>query len=233
MQIPLNIRLRNGATFSNFIADPSFEALNYLQTIIRVAEPQSVYLWGADSTGKSHLLQGACHAVSKMGGMTAYIPLAQTDEVSPEMLVGMENMALVCIDDIDKVVGINDWEIALFHLYNRIRENDAQLFVAANISPGAISINMPDLRSRLSWGMVFKLSQPSDEIKVKILQQRARERGMDMPEEVACFLLRNIPRDMHALLAVLDLLDYESQVAQHRLTIPFVKKYLGIQGKSN
>jgi len=225
-QLPLDICLRSGATFANFIAGPNSEALNYLRHTIRETGPQSVYLWGADSTGKSHLLQGACHEAAKMGWMTAYIPLAQTDGICPAMLDGMENMALVCVDDIDMIAGVNDWETALFHLYNRIRENNAYMFVAANASPGAIPIDMPDLRSRLSWGMVYQLFQLSDEIKVNILQQRASERGMEMPGEVACYLLRHFPRDIRALLAVLDQLDYESQVAQRKLTIPFVRKFM-------
>ncbi len=224
IQLPLGIRLPNTATFGNFIAGRNIEALDYLGEAVCQEEGQSIYLWGGGGCGKSHLLQAASHFVAGRGGATAYIPLAHAAELAPGIFEGLEAMRLVCIDDVDRIAGQEDWETGLFHLYNRLREQDALMIFAARVSPGAVDIGLPDLRSRLAWGMVLHLEQPADEHKVGILQQWARERGMQMPDEVALYLLRHFSRDLHALLAVLDRLDYASQVAQRRLTVPFVRE---------
>ena len=65
-----------------------------------------------------------------------------------------------------------------------------------------------------------------DQGKAEALRLQARQRGMDMPEEVAGYLLRRSPRDMTALFALLDMLDQASLAAQRKLTVPFVKEVL-------
>ncbi|MDZ7870467.1 MAG: hypothetical protein U5L02_14945 [Rheinheimera sp.] len=49
---------------------------------------------------------------------------------------------------------------------------------------------------------------------------------MDLPDEVARYLLNRQQRDIRALVSTLDILDKASMVHQRRLTIPFVKDVL-------
>ncbi len=230
-QLPLGIRLRSTATFDNFIQGRNEEALVCLKQAAVREEGQSLYLWGGSGCGKSHLLQAVSHVMDGKGGNSAYIPLAQSAELEPGILQGLEIMRLVCIDDVDRIAGQEVWETALFHLYNRLRENNALMVLSARMSPGTIPIELPDLKSRLSWGMVLHLMQPEDEDRILILQQWAKERGMEMPGEVARYLLSRMSRDLHALSAMLDRLDYVSQVTQRRLTIPFVKQMFVTEDK--
>jgi DnaA family protein len=58
------------------------------------------------------------------------------------------------------------------------------------------------------------------------LQLRARQRGFELPDDVAHYLLRRAPRDPASLFALLDRLDYASLAAQRKLTIPFVRELL-------
>src|SRR4029078_5447301 len=88
------------------------------------------------------------------------------------------------------------------------------------------NIGLPDLLSRLSWGMVFKLSPLADDEKLTVLTRRANGRGIGLPEEVAKYLLTHCPRHMATLFAALDALDKASLAAKRRLTIPFVKEVL-------
>ena len=61
-----------------------------------------------------------------------------------------------------------------------------------------------------------------------MLQRNARERGIELPEETANFLLKRLDRDMHTLFDALAKLDKASLQAQRKLTIPFVKETLGL-----
>jgi len=80
--------------------------------------------------------------------------------------------------------------------------------------------------SRLQACTVFQLRLLSDDDKQKLLQQKARVRGLDLPDEVARYLLNRQQRDIRALVSTLDILDKASMVHQRRLTIPFVKDVL-------
>lgn len=221
-QIPLRIGLRDGATFANFYHGPNAAAVHLLQA----AREPFLYLGGTPGCGRSHLLQAACHAVSEAGGLAAYLPLEECMAMSPRMLEGMEQMALLALDDVERLAGNAEWEQALFHLYNRMRDAGHRLVVAGNAPPAALGIALPDLLSRLGWGPVFQLQPLSDSEKSAALRLRAHQRGMELPGEVADYLLNHASREMHDLVALLERLDEGSLAAQRKLTIPFVRTFI-------
>jgi DnaA family protein len=61
---------------------------------------------------------------------------------------------------------------------------------------------------------------------LQILTLRAHERGLDLPDDTAQYLLRRCPRDLPGLMALLERLDSAALSAQRRLTVPFVKAVL-------
>lgn len=225
-QLPLNISLRDNATFSNYFPGSNLEVVTYLQEHAGLRGEPCIYLWGMGGTGKTHLLQAACHIVASRDLSTAYLPLSGAQEFSHDILEGMADMSLVCIDDIEFIAGQEQWESALFHLYNHMRDKGTGLLIASDSPPASVGIRLPDLVSRLAWGSVFHLQPLDDEEKLQALQLRARMRGMDLPADVARFLLRRCQRDMPALYAILDQLDHVSLSAQRRLTIPLIRKYV-------
>lgn len=225
-QLPLLMRLRDGATFVNYFPGANQEAVALMQQALRGGDEPCLYLWGGTGTGKTHLLQAACHLAAAQCAPAAYLPLADAASLSPVMLEGLEQLALVALDDVDRIAGDHDWEAALFHLYNRVRETGTRLVVAARTNPASLALSLADLRSRFAWGLVLQLRELDDDGKAGALRLQARGRGMDMPAEVAAFLLRRCPRDMAALFALLDELDHASLAAQRKLTVPFVKALL-------
>jgi DnaA family protein len=62
---------------------------------------------------------------------------------------------------------------------------------------------------------------------MKALQLRAQQRGLALSNEVTHYLLTHVSRSMSDLVVLLDKLDYESLAEQRKLTIPFIKKYMG------
>ncbi|MGL5364634.1 MAG: DnaA regulatory inactivator Hda, partial [Plesiomonas shigelloides] len=141
----------------------------------------------------------------------------------------MEHLALVCIDNIELIAGDPEWELAIFDLYNRIREQGrTRLLIAGDQAPRQLNLTLPDLASRLDWGQIYKLYPLADEDKLQALQARARLRGFEMPEDVGRFLLKRLSRDMRTLFDTLDKLDHASIAAQRKLTIPFVKEILSL-----
>ncbi len=221
-QLPLGIGLREGITFDSFHFGNNGEARH---TLIHGGQ-RFIYLWGPPGSGKTHLLQALGHQAATRGETSAYLPLADATEFSPDYLQGLEQLSLVCIDDIDRIAQQPRWEEALFHLYNRIRAGDTRLALTAGSSPASLPIALPDLRSRLSWGLVLRLTLLDDDGKLAVLQQRARARGMELPTEVGRYLLHRVSRDMTSLSNWLERLDERSLAAQRKLTIPFVRELL-------
>lgn len=218
-QLPLGIGLKDSATFENFLPTGNELLLEALQS----GNDDTVYLWGPAGSGKTHLLQAVSHASATKGEAPAYLPFADLVELSPAILEGLEQQAVITVDDVHLVAGRSDWEEALFHLYNRVREAGHRIVVSATAPPNESGIKLPDLVTRLGWGPIFRLESLDDTGKRHALQLRANLRGMTLTDEVSEYLLRRCPRDMGSLFSLLDRLDQASLVAQRKLTIPFVR----------
>ncbi|MCK5669069.1 MAG: DnaA regulatory inactivator Hda [Gammaproteobacteria bacterium] len=222
-QIPLQFGFRETADFEHFIEGPNSEVCTVSRSIALGETLHSIYLWGQVATGKSHLLQAVCNLASQNDLNVAYIPLSQHAEFSPEMLEGLENLAMVCVDDVDCIAGQEAWEQALFHLYNRLREQQKPILMTGSTGPRDLAFQLQDLKSRVSWDLTYHLQALSDKDKIKLLQKRANTRNFEIPEEVAAYLVKNVKRDLPSLLELLDKLDLATLTEQRKLTIPFVK----------
>jgi DnaA family protein len=225
-QLPLQVRLRDEATLANFLATVAMKpVLGALRAQATGSGDAVIYLHGPRGSGKSHLLQASCHLA---GRDAQYLPLAElAGYPARDVLQGMESLQLVCLDDLHAVLGREDWELALFNLYNGARERGCRLLLAAEAAPRALALDLEDLRSRLAWGGVFQLTAANDEQKAAILVFRAAQRGIALGPEVANYIVARASRDMEALLALLDDLDHASLVEKRPLSIPFTKRVLG------
>jgi DnaA-homolog protein len=225
-QLPLNIRLRDDASFATCFPGENGIAHFSLQAMSRGEGEQQLLLWGAQGTGKTHLLQAACHLAGECGRSALYLPLRELKVYGVEVLEGAEQIALTCLDDIDEIAGDEDWEQALFHFINRQRLGGGTLVMTATENPRHLPFGLPDLESRLQWGPVFQLVALDDEAKIQALRLRAQRRGLDLPDEVAQYLLRQFPRDLAYLMDMLEELDLASLSAKRKLTIPFIRSVL-------
>lgn len=227
-QLALAIKLNDEATLNDFNWENNTLLQQQLNNMLTLKEDRLLYLWGSKGCGKSHVLQACCQAVNAPQS-AMYLPLTLLKEWGPQTIEGIEDQTLICIDDIDTIAGYPEWEEALFHLYNRIKDMEKSLLIiSGNQPPAMMTIQLADLRSRLGWGLVIQLNELSDEEKIRTLKLHAFKRGFDLPDGVAQFLLNRCSRNMHDLHQLLNQLDDASLAAHRKITIPFVKNILRI-----
>jgi DnaA family protein len=225
-QLPLGLALRDSARFESFFPGQNREAVASLQAAAQGAGESLIYIAAPAGLGKTHLLQAACHTAGESGLTAGYLPLAELRHTAAAVFDGLEQLELVCLDDADAIAGEPQWEHAFFDLFNRLRDTGRTLLVTALQRPDAAGFCLPDLVSRLGWGVGYVLKPMGEADIMAALVYRARARGLELPAETAQFLLRRFPRDLPTLFALFDTLDFASQVEQRRLTIPFVKSVL-------
>jgi DnaA family protein len=196
-------------TLDNFVAGRNVELLAALrQAAAGAAEVHAVYLWGEGGSGKTHLLQA-------MAGLSLDACYAQA--AVPEAA------SVVAVDDVE--VLDDAAQIALFELYNRMREQGGLLLVSGTQAPAHLTLR-DDLRTRLGWELVYQLHALSDEEKAEALRQHAGARGFELPHEVIQYLLRHGRRDLPSLLQVLDALDEHCLRLKRVATIPLLKEVM-------
>lgn len=225
-QLTLSVSLRDEATFDNYVTEN--QALVYdLRAMAKGAGEQSLFLFGPPGTGKTHLLEATCVAAYGASHQAHFLPLGKAT-LAPACLEELEHADVVCIDDVDRVLHDRAWEEALFHFYNRAKATGCRMVFSARAPLNALPFTLPDLQSRLAWGLIYGLKAPNDDERRAILQGRAHQRGLKLPEPVVNYLMHRYSRDTGELLAALDKLDRASLMMKQGITLALVKAVLFI-----
>lgn len=227
MQIPLPFKAAERAAFDSFHGNGNEDLVRQLHKIAAGESIRNVYIWGDTGTGKSHLLHATCNEASDCARTAALVPLSQSRELSPSMLENLEQLDLVCLDDLDRIASAPAWELAVFGLFNRMRELGTPIVMTCRLGPRGAPVELPDLASRLAWDLVYRVAPLDEASLLQALRQRGAMRGMEVPDEVLHYLSRRVPRDVHTLFQWLDKMDEASLSAKKKLTVPFVRKLLG------
>lgn len=230
-QLTLKVQLPDDETFDSYKSQGNIAVVSQLQSFVQQehGEPHGFYLFGLPSSGKSHLLHACSSHSTKLGQSSVCLSCEELIKMPIEVVDGLEQMDLICLDDIHLIAGDKRWEKAIFDLYNRVLEQNKCILISGNESVSKLGINLPDLVSRLSWGLTEQIKPLDDAEKVSALQHRASQRGLTLSEEVVKFLLNRLSRDMSSLIESLDVLDKASIQEQRKITIPFIKEVLTLK----
>lgn len=211
-QLLLDISPESRPTLSSFVAGRNAELMAALHQALAGSGEGSIYLWGEEGSGKSHLLRGCVDAALETQRNAVY---ARGTIPEPADVVAVDDVEL--LDDAT--------QIELFDLYNRMRDGGGLLLVSGKASPLHLKLR-DDLRTRLGWGLVYQVHGLSDEEKAQALVQHAQGKGFSLPPEVTQYLLRHGRRDLPSLMAVLDALDEHSLRLHRAPSVPLLKEVM-------
>jgi DnaA family protein len=207
-------------TLDTFAAGRNAELVAHLRTMALSRTREGiVYVWGAHGSGRTHLVKGTLRALAAAGAHVEYVACGHAISVPREL----GSARAVGVDDVGRASEAD--QAALFALYNNAAEIGAALIVAGDAPPSRLGLRA-DLATRLASGLVYEVHVLNDAEKAQALSEHAALRGFTLPTDVRGYLLAHVPRDMGALLAMVDMLDRYSLEAQRPVTIPLVRAML-------
>lgn len=222
-QLILDIAPDRQPTLDNFVVGHNLELVTALRHAMSGdGSERFFYMWGGPGSGKTHLLQACVSAARDMQQDAVY---AQ-GSVPPQ--VADMGATMVAVDDVGQLD--EEAQIALFDLYNRMRDNGAMLLVSGTESPLHLRLR-DDLRTRLGWGLVYQVHVLSDEEKAQALVQHAHSLGFVLAPEVTQYLLRHGRRDLPSLMTVLEALDAHSLRLHRAPSVPLLKEVMNQEMK--
>jgi DnaA family protein len=227
-QLPLHFEFRGNQTFEDFFPGNNPEIINHLKKCAEGTGERQIYLWGLSGTGKSHLLQACCQQAQNSQLDSFYFSLS-ANLPNPSLLNGLDSFDIVCFDNIEHIAGNSLWEFAFFNFFNLQRDQGQALILSASCPPNKIAIELPDLKTRLNWGLTLKLQSLTDTDKITALIFKADQMGIEISDQVGRFLLTHYDRDLPSLWVMLTKLDQESLAAKRKLTIPFLKQIMSAE----
>ncbi|NMH61098.1 DnaA regulatory inactivator Hda [Alteromonas ponticola] len=241
VQLPLPVSLPVDETFSSFVvgendllvdllsqlADTAFDNGRQVLDLISGQNLPLINIVGGKGRGKSHLLFSICHELAERQATHIYLNLEDYIHLHPQVLDGLEQVTIICLDNIHAIAGSSEWELGLFDLINRVSEGGISTLVCTSeLGHAHPDFNLPDLRSRLGWGITFQLQALSEEDRKTVIRLRAKQRGLKLSEPALDYLLNRSDRDLPSLLSVLDRLDERSLQEKKRLTLTLVRQVI-------
>ena len=228
-QFTLAIQNPHEQRLDNFVAGENAELLQLLKNT--APSFSGYWIFGALSSGCSHLLRGSCLRAQDLRWPTSYIGCGDFADDVEGLATALKDAArhgrLIAVDDVGALAGQADLEELLMAVYQRLLHEQGTLLISHTKPAQTIDFVTEDLASRMRSLQHFQIQTLNDEHKRELLRQRAHNRGYDLANAVLDYWLARGPRDLGALLTDLDVLDRASLAQKQRVTIPLLKQVLG------
>ncbi len=195
-----------------------------------------LYLFSSLSSGKTHLMNAIGNQVVNNDPLSKVIYVS-LDQLSLDFSLASKNRALanfrdkyrkgdfLLIDDIHLISGRKKIQKELISLFNFYYESKKQVVAAGKLPPGQIGNILPELRSRLEWGLLSELKVPDNKTRMKIIKKNSREEKINIPDDVA-FFLSNATDDLKTLNKYLVSLGANSSLNKKEINISAVKSII-------
>lgn len=212
-QLILDLLPESPPTLDNFVAGGNTETVGVLtEWLAGTRHETSFCLYGEAGCGRSHLLLASGFAYVDAGLNPALGNIAAS--------------AQLAVDNIDELDA--DGQVALFALFNQIKNASGRLLTAAPQPPAHLALR-EDLRTRLGSGLIYRLQPLTDGEKAGAIAAQARERALKLPPEAINYLLRHAPRDMRTLSMLVVALDEYTLEQKRPVTLPLLRELLNLE----
>jgi chromosomal replication initiator protein len=169
-----------------------------------------LFLYGGVGMGKTHLMQAVGHMVKRRNPAMrlTYISAEKfTNEVINSLRFDrmisfrerFRNVDTLLVDDIQFIAGKERTQEEFFHTFNALYDQQKQIVVSSDCPPKEISSIEERLRSRFEWGLIADIQPPDLETKIAILQKRADNEHVQLPDDVSEFIARSIKSNIREL----------------------------------
>ena len=202
-------------TFDNFIVGKSNELA--FAAAKRIAENDYIidgtnplFLYGGVGLGKTHLMNAIGNHIKNHSSkrkvmylsaerfMYKYIIALKNKDIM-EFKEELRSVDVLMVDDVQFISGKNSTQEEFFHTFNSLIEQKKQLVISADRSPSDLDGIEDRIKSRLGWGLVADIHDATYELRLGILQSKAEEMSLHIPDKVISFIAKNIDSNIRVL----------------------------------
>jgi chromosomal replication initiator protein len=208
-----NQSLNQHYAFDRFVVGPCNQFAHAAS--VSVAEQPAknynpLFIYGGVGLGKTHLLNAiGLHTlalfpdlnvvyVSAEEFMNELINSIRYDRM-PKFREKYRNMDCLLMDDIQFVAGKEKTQEEFFHTFNTLHDSGKQIVVTSDKFPKDIPNMENRLRSRFEWGLIADIHPPEIETKIAILEKKAQENKMVLPQNVAHYVASHVESNIREL----------------------------------
>jgi chromosomal replication initiator protein len=130
--------------------------------------------------------------------MTQFMEAVQAGAMS-EFRHRFRDVDVLVIDDIHFLTKRDRTQEEFFHTFNSLYQSEKQIVLSSDAPPEDIPDLEDRLISRFQSGLVVQMNAPCFETRVQIVKQKGKIRGLDLSEDVACFIANRATQNIREL----------------------------------
>jgi len=207
--VPFAGNLDSHYTFANFVEGRSNQ-LGLAAAFQAAQKPgdrahNPLLLYGGTGLGKTHLMFAAGNAMRQAnpGAKVLYLRSEQffsamiralQEKTMDQFKRQFQQVDALLIDDIQFFAGKDRTQEEFFHTFNALFDGKQQIILTCDRYPREVEGLEARLKSRLAWGLSVAIEPPDFETRAAIVLAKARERGTEIPDDVAFLIALQCPR---------------------------------------
>jgi len=235
----LGERLVPRFVFDTFVVAPSNEVAHSACEMVS-EEPAGSYnplfIYGGVGLGKTHLVQAVGHLVRARHPEKRILYITGESYVN-EVMTAVKNNRLdtvryryrgqcdvLLVDDIQYLAGREFAQEEFYHTFNELFNAQKQIVITGDQFPSAIPKVSERLRSRFGWGLIVDIAPPEQDLRVRIVLQKAMREGIDLPEEIASYLASRFTTSVRDLEGALNRVTAHALIKKIPLTLDLARR---------
>ncbi|MGE5271247.1 MAG: chromosomal replication initiator protein DnaA [Thiohalocapsa sp.] len=232
-------------TFDNFIVGKPNELAHAAAR--RVAEAcasavhtvpfNPLFLYGGVGLGKTHLMHAIAWHVRLQAPSRKVIYLSAEKFMyqfiralrfrsTIDFKEEFRSVDLLMIDDVQFISGKDSTQEEFFHTFNALVDQNRQIVITADKSPADLAGLEERMRSRLGWGLAADIHPTTYELRLGILQSKAEQGGLRLPQKVMEFLAHKIVSNVRELEGALNRIAAQAQLVGREITLEGAQELL-------
>lgn len=241
----MNINLRY--RFDNFVEDTNNKIAKAAAE--KVAENPTalynpLYIQGGSGLGKTHLMQAIGHYVTMKGKLkvqciktedfindyvnsTAFVPNKNTTSAMNKFRNKYRNVDILLIDDIQFIENKKKCIDELFNTFDTLYNANKQIVLTSDKLPKDLPEIPKRLRTRFEQGLVVEIKPPEFDTRVKILENFAKEKGVEnIPKDVFEYIAKYYKDNVRELEGAFTKVNAFSDIEETPITLEYARKVL-------
>ncbi|MCH9609330.1 MAG: Chromosomal replication initiator protein DnaA [Chlamydiales bacterium] len=233
------MKLNQFYRFDNFIEGPSNQFVKSAAMGIATRPSRSynpLFIHGGVGLGKTHLLHAIGHHV-KEHHKKLRIQCITTEAFINDLVDSLRNKSVdrmkrfyrtldvLLVDDIQFLQNRLNFEEEFCNTFESLINQNKQIVITSDKPPGQLKLS-ERIVARMEWGLVAHVGMPDLETRVAILQHKAEQKGLKIPNQVAFYIAENIYSNVRQLEGAINRLTAHCRLLNQEVTEGLVEETL-------
>jgi chromosomal replication initiator protein len=234
-------KLSGRYVFNTFVEGPNNQFARAAALSVAKSPGQTSFnpllIYGGVGLGKTHLMQAIGNQVlsKQINAKVKYTTSEKftTDFVSAiksnktsEFSSRYRECDVLLLDDAQFLQKKEQTQEQFFHTFNELYQRGKQIVLTTDRHPSELYGLKDRLVSRFQSGLTVDIQKPSLETRIAILQSKAEQDSLDIPDEITEFIARNIKDNIRVMEGALVKLLAYSSLFHMPITLDLARKVL-------